>query len=226
MNIHTMPIRHLARRGVQEIPSRLQLFTARSQSVYGRRGTARTLDRAGAAMRESSKFDTRAQVTIALIEGASMEDEVLIGGIEKRAIYLVEYDPSWPMIFIEHERRIRNALGSKVSAVEHVGSTSVPGLAAKPIIDIIVVVADSSKEDTYLPPLVGAGYLLRVERRIGTNSGCSGLRSWTFTSMYFPRVARKYRGNLLFGIGCEILRSIVLLHESVKRKLVAEIGRI
>jgi GrpB-like predicted nucleotidyltransferase (UPF0157 family) len=60
-----------------------------------------------------------------------MDDEVLIGGIEKRMIYLVEYDPSWPKIFIEHERRIRNALGSKVSAVEHVGSTSVTGFGGE-----------------------------------------------------------------------------------------------
>jgi GrpB-like predicted nucleotidyltransferase (UPF0157 family) len=120
----------------------------------------------GTSVRAKKLRDTtRVFYLIALIEEGRMDDEVLIGGIEKRMIYLVEYDPSWPKIFIEHERRIRNTLGSRASAVEHVGSTSVPGLAAKPIIDIIVVVADSSKEDTYLPQLVGAGYLLRVRER-------------------------------------------------------------
>ena len=149
-----------------------------------------------------------------------MDDEVLIGGIEKRRIYLVEYDPSWPKIFIEHERRIRNALESKVSAVEHVGSTSVPGLAAKPIIDIIVVVADSSKEDTYLPQLVWAGYLLRVREK-----------DWHQHRMF--RTPELDVHIHIFSEGCpEILRQISfrnrlrnvavdrLLYESVKRELV------
>ena len=59
-------------------------------------------------------------------------------------ITLVEYDPRWPELFDREANRIRSALGNKALRVEHVGSTSVPGLCAKPIIDMLLVVADSA----------------------------------------------------------------------------------
>ncbi len=91
-----------------------------------------------------------------------MEDEKLIGGIEKRAIVMVDYDPRWPAQFVPHARKIQEALGNTALAVEHVGSTSVPGLAAKPIVDMIVVVPNAADEPSYLPALLAAGYVLRV----------------------------------------------------------------
>ena len=78
------------------------------------------------------------------------------------AIELAEYDQQWPLLFEREEQRIRGALGERALRVEHVGSTSVPGLAAKPLIDIVLVVADSSDEDAYVPPLEAAGYALRI----------------------------------------------------------------
>src|ERR671920_309868 len=86
----------------------------------------------------------------------------LIGGTEKREIRIVDYDPDWPKKFETHAGRIADALGGSALRIEHVGSTSVPGLAAKPIIDILVVVPDSSDESAYLPRLEAAGYVLRV----------------------------------------------------------------
>lgn len=86
----------------------------------------------------------------------------LIGGAERREIRIVSYDPDWPKKFEAHARRIADALGGAALRVEHVGSTSVPGLAAKPIIDILVVVTDSADESAYLPRLEAAGYILRV----------------------------------------------------------------
>jgi GrpB-like predicted nucleotidyltransferase (UPF0157 family) len=77
-------------------------------------------------------------------------------------ITLVDYDASWPQLFEREATRIRAALGDQALLVEHVGSTSVPGLAAKPRIDIVLAVADSSDEPTYAPPLVDSGYVLRV----------------------------------------------------------------
>lgn len=68
----------------------------------------------------------------------------LIGGVEKRRLVVVDYDPSWPAIYARHEDRIRSALGAVAVDIEHIGSTAVPGLAAKPIIDILVTVNDSS----------------------------------------------------------------------------------
>ena len=86
----------------------------------------------------------------------------VIGGPEKRDIKIVEYNPTWPKKFQEHAEIIRTALGSTALKIEHIGSTSVPGLAAKPIIDILVVVPNSSDEDAYLTQLESAGYVLRV----------------------------------------------------------------
>lgn len=86
----------------------------------------------------------------------------LIGGPEKREIKVVDYDPDWPKKFETHARRIADALGRSALRIEHIGSTSVPDLAAKPIIDILVVVQDSADESAYLPQLEAAGYVLRV----------------------------------------------------------------
>jgi len=89
-------------------------------------------------------------------------DAVLIGGREDREVLLVEYDPSWPRLYDQHRDRILNAIGDSARIVEHIGSTAVPGLAAKPIIDVMVTVDDPDDETRYLGPLEDAGYVLRV----------------------------------------------------------------
>jgi len=89
-------------------------------------------------------------------------NDSLIGGVEKREITIVDYDTNWPTKFETQARIIANALGPSALRIEHIGSTSVPDLAAKPIIDILVVVQDSADESTYLPQLESAGYVLRV----------------------------------------------------------------
>ena len=88
---------------------------------------------------------------------------VLVGGPdEKVSIVVADYDPEWPRRFEVEKAKIKAALAGRALAVEHIGSTSVEGLAAKPIIDICLVVADSSDEATYVPDLESAGYELRV----------------------------------------------------------------
>lgn len=77
-------------------------------------------------------------------------------------IDLRDYDPAWPGRYESEAARIAAALGDRVRRVEHVGSTSVPGLAAKPIIDIVLEVADSADEPAYVPDLEDAGYALRI----------------------------------------------------------------
>jgi GrpB-like predicted nucleotidyltransferase (UPF0157 family) len=76
-------------------------------------------------------------------------------------ITLAEYDPAWPALFAREADRIRAVLGGTAVLVEHAGSTSVPGLAAKPIIDIVLAVPDSADEQAYVPALEAAGYVLR-----------------------------------------------------------------
>jgi GrpB-like predicted nucleotidyltransferase (UPF0157 family) len=78
------------------------------------------------------------------------------------AIALADYNPDWPGIFARLANHIRASLGAGALSLEHVGSTAVPGLAAKPIIDINLVVADSSDEQAYVPPLEQIGYALRI----------------------------------------------------------------
>jgi GrpB-like predicted nucleotidyltransferase (UPF0157 family) len=79
-----------------------------------------------------------------------------------RPIEIVEPDSTWPAQFDALAARIRDALGDHALAVHHVGSTSVPGLAAKPIIDIDITVADPRDEPTYVPALEAAGFSLRI----------------------------------------------------------------
>jgi GrpB-like predicted nucleotidyltransferase (UPF0157 family) len=86
----------------------------------------------------------------------------MIGEPEPVRIVIVEHDPAWHARFSSERERIRSALGPAAIRVEHVGSTSVPGLAAKPIVDILLVVDDSSDEAAYLPALEEVGYELRV----------------------------------------------------------------
>jgi GrpB-like predicted nucleotidyltransferase (UPF0157 family) len=77
-------------------------------------------------------------------------------------IQLEEYNTEWPRLFEREASRIRATLGDQVVQIEHVGSTSVPGLAAKPLIDILLVVPDSTDEASYVPAMEAAGYILRV----------------------------------------------------------------
>ncbi len=86
----------------------------------------------------------------------------LVGGTENRDLVISDPDPSWPQLFARHADQICAALGIPAREVEHVGATSVPGLAAKPIIDILVSVEDITAEKGYLEPLLRAGYQLRV----------------------------------------------------------------
>lgn len=73
-------------------------------------------------------------------------------------ILVVEPDPGWPAAYERAAERIVAALGDTIVRIEHVGSTSVPGLPAKPILDIDVQVPDSSAEETYVPALTAIGY--------------------------------------------------------------------
>jgi len=82
--------------------------------------------------------------------------------VHGKPIELADYDPAWPQLYEREAEKIRAALGDRVLGLEHAGSTSVPGLAAKPIVDIVLTVADSADEDAYVPPLENSGYVLSI----------------------------------------------------------------
>lgn len=154
------------------------------------------------------------------------EDEILAATVGERkplnsTIYLAPYDPAWPSIFIGFERRIQDALGDRILVLEHVGSTSVPGLSAKPILDMVLAVQDSSAEADYANALEGAGFALRIREP-----------DW-----YEHRLFKSSdpKGNLhVFSRGCEEIDRMILfrdwlrnhaddrlLYEGYKRELAA-----
>jgi GrpB-like predicted nucleotidyltransferase (UPF0157 family) len=100
-------------------------------------------------------------------DAPSREDEIRAATIGEptRAdgpIHLAEYDPDWPALYERDAARIRSILGDRVRLLEHAGSTSVPGLSAKPIIDMVLAVPDSADESAYVPTMEAAGYVLRI----------------------------------------------------------------
>jgi GrpB-like predicted nucleotidyltransferase (UPF0157 family) len=89
---------------------------------------------------------------------------VLLPGSRRPAdpVEVTPYDPAWPLVFGRWRARIAAAVGPAARRIEHIGSTSVPGLAAKPVVDIDVGVADLAAEDAYVPALESTGLELRL----------------------------------------------------------------
>lgn len=94
---------------------------------------------------------TAAEVAAARVRGHSPE-----------RVVVAEPDPAWPGWFARVARLVRGALGDRVLSLDHVGSTAVPGLPAKPVVDADLVVADSADEKAWLPALEAAGFELSV----------------------------------------------------------------
>lgn len=95
------------------------------------------------------------------------EDEIAQAWVEappelNATITLAEYDPEWPRRYERLAATVRAALGDRVRLLEHVGSTSVPGLVAKPRIDMVLAVADSADEDGYVLDLETSGFRLTI----------------------------------------------------------------
>jgi GrpB-like predicted nucleotidyltransferase (UPF0157 family) len=118
-------------------------------------------------------------------------------------VALADYDPAWPERYSVLEERIRGALGDAVQLIEHAGSTSVPGLIAKPVIDIVLVVADSAQEDDYVPVLEAIGYRLRIREP-----------DW-----YEHRMLRGGRGDVnlhVFSAGCPEVRRMLRFRDRLR----------
>ncbi|MHA2250721.1 MAG: GrpB family protein [Candidatus Kariarchaeaceae archaeon] len=87
---------------------------------------------------------------------------------ERAPIVIVEYDPKWPILFDKEKISIQGIIGDKIETIEHVGSTSVEGLGAKPIIDILISVKSLDIADQCIKPLIESGYeyIKRHERQL------------------------------------------------------------
>ena len=154
------------------------------------------------------------------------EDQIIATTVGARhplnsTIYLAPYDPAWPSLFTRLAQKIHAALGDAILLLEHVGSTSVPGLSAKPIIDMVLAVADSRDEASYVKPLEDKGYTLRIREP-----------DWYEHRLLKPP---EVPGNLhVFSAGCEEIAQMLLfrdwlrnhaedrlLYEATKRDLAA-----
>ncbi len=154
------------------------------------------------------------------------EEQIIASTVGERkplnsTIYLAPYDPAWPSVFSRLEKQIPGALGDGILLLEHVGSTSVPGLSAKPILDMVLAVADSNDEPSYVQPLEEKGYTLRIREP-----------DWYEHRLLIPPGVK---GSLhVFSDGCEEIEQMLLfrdwlrnhaddrvLYEETKRELAA-----
>jgi GrpB-like predicted nucleotidyltransferase (UPF0157 family) len=138
----------------------------RLREAEGRRVTVVDLYELVAASRGLAARDLPRDERRRLAESAmsvTMPGFTLIAGTERvgDSLEIVPYDTDWPLQYDRWRRLVGRALGVSALRIEHVGSTSVPGLSAKPVIDIQVSVADVGDEARYLPPLEAAGLQLR-----------------------------------------------------------------
>jgi GrpB-like predicted nucleotidyltransferase (UPF0157 family) len=115
-------------------------------------GTKKTRQRGQKEMAKGP--DTDGELAAARVAGAVAPHNA--------SIVLAPHDPEWSTQYAGEERKIRAALGSAALVLEHVGSTSIPGIPAKPIIDIVLAVSDSSAERAYVPALEAQGYRLHI----------------------------------------------------------------
>lgn len=142
------------------------------------------------------------------------------------AFLLVEYDPAWPQLFEAERARILLAIGQHVSAIEHVGSTSVPGLAARPTIDLLVALHHFSVADACVEPLARLGYGFRGEAGILQRYFFRkpDVESWADRTHHIHLVQRdspECRRMLLF---CDYLRAHpeeARAYDALKRELAA-----
>ena len=82
----------------------------------------------------------------------------LLEKVAKRKVEIVNYDPQWPMLYKKEKTLIQKAIGHTIVGIEHIGSTAVPGLGAKPIIDILMAVNHLSDAEQCIEPLQSIGY--------------------------------------------------------------------
>lgn len=111
------------------------------------------------------------------------------GAAPDMSVVLHEYDEAWPAAYAALAHRVRRSLGFRVLAVEHIGSTAVPGLPAKPIIDLDLIVADPDREGDYAPALQAAGFALRLRepwwyrhRMLRSHEPLANLHVWGYDS--------------------------------------------
>src|SRR6202012_4200825 len=140
-------------------------------------------------------------------------------------IHLAPYDESWPQLYEAEAAKIRAALGGRAIVLEHVGSTSIPGLPAKPIIDILLAVADSADEDAYVPALTAQGYRLHL-REPGWEQHRVMNGDWPFVNLHvFTVGSREIERMIAFRDRCRTHDEERRLYLETKQPLASQVWR-
>ncbi|HEX2171741.1 MAG TPA: GrpB family protein [Dehalococcoidia bacterium] len=142
------------------------------------------------------------------------------------AVLIFDYDPRWPHRFEEEKRRVAESLGPRALAIEHVGSTSVPGLGAKPVIDIMVGVGELAEGEECIAPLRAIGYEFIPRRNFPE---CYFFVRGPWRARLFHLHLTKYRGPmwnryLLFRDYLRDHPEVARQYQERKREIALEIG--
>ncbi|MFN3522344.1 MAG: GrpB family protein [Phenylobacterium sp.] len=142
-------------------------------------------------------------------------------GLPKGEVFLTPPHPDWPALFAAEAARIRSALGARVLGLEHYGSTSIPGIKAKPVIDLLVGVARLEEADTFSPTMVALGY------EDAGDGGVPGHRIFglgaarTHICHVVPHEGPEWRTCLAFRDALRADRALALAYEALKVELAA-----
>ena len=165
-------------------------------------------------------------ITCLLYTSTELTDEyikkvVVSGNIEhNQTILLKPYDDKWPVLFEREKNRISKILKERALMIEHIGSTSVPGLTAKPIIDILLVVEDAGKEELYVNDLCEHGYILRIKEPDFENHHMFKGSDTDINLHVFSKDSKEIEKYLLFRNYLRLHDDARELYENTKKELV------
>ena len=134
-------------------------------------------------------------------------------------ILLVEYDEQWPILFEKEKKRISQILKDKALMIEHIGSTSVAGLSAKPIIDILLVVEDAGCEEDCVEALCQQGYVLRIKEPDFENHHMFKGPDTDINLHVFSKGSKEIDKYLIFRNYLRAHPEARMLYEETKKKL-------
>ncbi len=140
-------------------------------------------------------------------------------------ISLFPYDPQWPAQYAREEAKIRAALGAAALVLEHVGSTSIPGMSAKPILDILLAVSDSADESSYVPQLTSQGYRLHLREPSWEQHRVLKGDSPSVNLHVFTAGSREIIRMLAFRDRCRAVPQEAALYQTTKQALAARVWR-
>ena len=145
--------------------------------------------------------------------------------VHNDTVYLAPYDPAWPAWYEAEAAKIRAALGERALMLEHVGSTSIPGIPAKPVLDVLLAVADSADEAAYVPALVAHGYRLHIREPDWEQHRLLKGQDPAVNLHVFTDGSHEIRRMIAFRDRCRTQPEERRLYEETKRALAGRVWR-